>query len=150
MLEEGFWTGELWNRKKNGEIYAEIASIAAVRDDTGRVTHYVNVFADITALKDSQRRLENLAYHDPLTQLPNRALLADRLQQAIAQAKRQRTLLAVCYLDLDGFKQINDTLGHAVGDRLLIAVAERLRTCMRCSDTVARLGGDEFVVLFGD
>lgn len=149
LLEEGFWTGELWNRKKNGEIYAEIASIAAVRDDTGRVTHYVNVFADITALKDSQRRLENLAYHDPLTQLPNRALLADRLQQAIAHAKRQRTLLAVCYLDLDGFKQINDTLGHAVGDRLLIAVAERLRTCMRCSDTVARLGGDEFVVLFG-
>jgi len=149
LIEEGFWTGELWNRKKNGEIYAEIASIAAVRDDIGRVTHYVNVFADITALKDSQHHLENLAYHDPLTQLPNRALLADRLQQAIAQAERQRTLLAVCYLDLDGFKQINDTLGHAVGDRLLIAVAKRLRTCMRCSDTVARLGGDEFVVLFG-
>ena len=114
-----------------------------MRDDTDRVTHYVNVFADITALKDSQHRLENLAYHDLLTQLPNRALLADRLQQAIAQSQRQRTLLAVCYLDLDGFKQINDTLSHAVGDRSLIAVAERLRTYMRCSDTVARLGGDE-------
>ncbi|MDG4554223.1 MAG: PAS domain S-box protein [Candidatus Competibacter sp.] len=149
LIDKGLWTGELWNRKKNGELYAENASISAVRDEAGRVTHYVNVFADITDLKDSQRRLENLAYHDPLTQLPNRALLADRLQLAIAQAERQGTLLAVCYLDLDGFKPVNDTLGHAVGDQLLIAVAGRLRACVRGGDTVARLGGDEFVVLFG-
>ncbi len=149
LIDEGVWTGELWNRKKNGELYAQTASISAVRDEAGRVLHYVNVFADITALKDSQRRLENLAYHDLLTQLPNRALLADRLQLAIAQAERQQTLLAVCYLDLDGFKPVNDTLGHAAGDRLLIAVAGRLRGCVRGGDTVARLGGDEFVVLFG-
>ncbi|MGB5064472.1 MAG: PAS domain S-box protein [Candidatus Competibacter sp.] len=149
LLAEGLWTGELWNRKKNGELYAEATSISAVHDEAGRVTHYVNVFADITALKDNQRHLENLAYHDPLTQLPNRALLADRLQLAIAQAERQHTLLAVCYLDLDGFKPVNDTLGHAVGDQLLIAVAGRLRACVRGGDTVARLGGDEFAVLFG-
>ncbi|QQS53693.1 MAG: PAS domain S-box protein [Candidatus Competibacteraceae bacterium] len=149
LIDKGLWTGELWNRKKNGELYAEMASISAVHDEAGRVTHYVNIFADITELKNSQHRLEKLAYHDPLTQLPNRALLADRLQLAIAQAKRQKTFLAVCYLDLDGFKSVNDTLGHAVGDQLLVAVAERLRTCVRGSDTVSRLGGDEFVVLFG-
>ncbi len=150
LNSDGFWTGEMWNRKKNGEIYAEIASISAVRDDQGQVTHYVNVFADITALKHSQQRLERLAFHDPLTGLPNRALLSDRLSQAIANAERSASLLAVGYLDLDGFKPVNDRLGHAAGDQLLIAVARRLGAELRSSDTLSRLGGDEFVLLLND
>jgi diguanylate cyclase (GGDEF)-like protein/PAS domain S-box-containing protein len=149
LIEVGHWRGEMWNHHKNGQPIATRLTISAVRDDGGAVTHYVGVFSDITALKESEQHLELLAYYDVLTRLPNRALLADRLRLAIARAERQKSLLAICYLDLDGFKPINDLLGHAAGDQLLVAVAERLHRCVRGGDTVARLGGDEFVVLFG-
>lgn len=149
LIETGHWRGEVWNHHKNGQPIATRLTISAVQDNGGAVTHYVGVFSDITALKQSEQRLEFLAYYDLLTQLPNRALLADRLRLAIARAERQKNLLAVCYLDLDGFKPVNDLLGHAAGDQILVAVAERLRRCVRGDDTVARLGGDEFVVLFG-
>ncbi|HRD66753.1 MAG TPA: PAS domain S-box protein [Candidatus Competibacter sp.] len=149
LLETGHWRGEVWNHHKNGQPIATRLTISAVQDNSGAITHYVGVFSDITALKESEQRLEFLAYYDALTRLPNRALLADRLGLAIARTERQKDLLAVCYLDLDGFKPVNDLLGHAAGDQLLVAVAERLRRCVRGDDTVARLGGDEFVVLFG-
>lgn len=149
LLETGHWRGEVWNHHKHGQPITTRLTISAVQDNSGAITHYVGVFSDISELKESERRLEFLAYYDALTRLPNRALLADRLRLAIARAERQKTLLAVCYLDLDGFKSVNDLLGHAAGDQLLNAVAERLRRCVRGDDTVARLGGDEFVVLFG-
>lgn len=148
LHREGVWHGELWNRKKNGELYAQLGNISAVRNEAGETTHYVGLFSDITALKESQRHLEHLAYHDALTQLPNRSLLADRLQMALAQATREFTLTAVAYLDLDGFKPVNDTLGHDAGDLLLIEIARRLQASVRASDTVARLGGDEFALIY--
>ncbi|NTV09297.1 MAG: EAL domain-containing protein [Zoogloea sp.] len=147
LSDAGHWRGELWNRRKSGEVFAAVASISAVRDESGEVTHYVGLLSDITALKQSQQRLEQMAYYDALTQLPNRSLLSDRLHLAIAHARRSGNLLAVCYLDLDGFKPVNDTHGHAAGDRLLVDVAARLTGCVRAADTIARLGGDEFVVL---
>ena len=146
----GFWTGELWNRKQNGELYAELASISVVYDAAGLITHYVNLFSDITPLKKSQRRLEQMAYHDALTQLPNRMLLGDRLRQAMARTRREGGLLAVVYLDLDDFKPINDCFGHTAGDGVLIQVAERLRGCLRGGDTLSRIGGDEFVALISN
>lgn len=147
IAEKGYWHGEIWNRRKNGQIYPEIISISAVYNAESAITHYVGLFADISVLKESQQRLEQMAYYDPLTRLPNRALLADRLQLALSKAQREQRILATCYLDLDGFKPINDTWGHATGDNLLIQVAQRLQNCVRGNDTVARLGGDEFVVL---
>ena len=144
------WRGDIWNRAKDGTPYAQHSSISAVRDSKGHLTHYVGLFSDITEIKTQAEKLEQMAYFDALTGLPNRRLLADRLQQAIAQATRSSQLLAVCYLDLDGFKPINDTWGHAAGDRLLVKAAERLTTAVRAGDTVSRLGGDEFVVLLGD
>lgn len=143
----GHWHGEVWNRKKSGEIFVELLTISAVRDVGGVVSQYVAIFSDITALKEHQQRLEHLAHFDALTQLPNRMLLADRLQLSMAGAVRNHALLAVCYLDLDGFKPVNDQYGHSAGDRLLIEVAQRLKLCVRGGDTVARLGGDEFVLL---
>ncbi|MCC6135486.1 MAG: PAS domain S-box protein [Gammaproteobacteria bacterium] len=150
LSSAGVWTGELWNRKKNGELYAELASISVVRDTTGLITHYVNLFSDITPLKESQRQLEQMAYHDALTQLPNRVLLADRLRQAMARTQREGGLLAVVYLDLDDFKPINDCFGHTAGDRVLIQVAERLNASLRGGDTLSRIGGDEFVALISN
>ncbi|NJM11793.1 MAG: EAL domain-containing protein [Synechococcaceae cyanobacterium SM1_2_3] len=150
LLEQGYWRGELWNRRKDGRMIAELLTIRAARNADGVITHYIGFFSDITASKQSEQRLQQMAYHDALTRLPNRILLFDRLQNAIARTDRRHTLLAVCYLDLDGFKPVNDLLGHTAGDQLLIRVAERLRHCTRESDTVARLGGDEFVVLFAD
>ena len=150
IIERSYWHGELWNRRKNGDIYPESVSISAVHDADGSINYYVGLFADITVLKESQQRLEQMAYYDPLTRLPNRALLADRLQLALAKAQREQRVLAVCYLDLDGFKPINDTWGHAAGDELLIQVAQRLQNRVRGNDTIARLGGDEFVVLLVD
>jgi diguanylate cyclase (GGDEF)-like protein/PAS domain S-box-containing protein len=147
IYEDGFWRGEVWNRKKSGEIFVELLTISAVRDTTQNISHYVAIFSDITLIKEHQQRLEHLAHFDALTQLPNRMLLADRLQLAMAHADRNRRLLAVCYLDLDGFKPVNDTYGHSAGDRLLIEVAQRLKACVRGDDTVARLGGDECVLL---
>jgi len=150
LREDGFWRGEIWNRKKSGELIVEALTISTVRNREGEISHFVGIFSDITLLKQHQQRLEHLAHFDALTQLPNRMLLGDRMQLAMAQAERNGKLLAVCYLDLDGFKPINDAYGHAVGDHLLIEVAQRLKSCLRAGDTVARLGGDEFVLLFGD
>lgn len=150
LCEQGLWHGELWNRRKDGRMIAELMTIWAVKDHDGAITHYIGIFSDITTSKQSERRLQQMAYHDALTRLPNRVLLLDRLQNDIARTDRQDSLLAVCYLDLDGFKPVNDLLGHTAGDQLLINVAERLRHCIRESDTVARLGGDEFVVLIAD
>ncbi len=148
IREAGYWRGEVWNRKKSGEIFVELLTISTVRDRADCITHYVGIFSDITLQKEHQKRLEHLAHFDPLTQLPNRMLLADRLQLAMAQTERNGKLLAVSYLDLDGFKPVNDQHGHAAGDSLLVEVAQRLKACLRAEDTVARLGGDEFVLLF--
>lgn len=147
VKEHGHWSGELWNRKKSGEIYAELLTISAVKNDRGIVSHYVGVSNDITHIKKHQQELEYIGHHDALTGLPNRILLADRMQQAIAHAKREKELLVVCYLDLDGFKPINDTMGHKAGDLVLIEIARRISETLRGEDTVARLGGDEFVIL---
>lgn len=148
MLEQtGRWTGEIWNRKKNGEIYPQILSIGAVRDPEGTVTHYVGVFHDITELKHQEERIIHQAYHDSLTGLPNRRLAMDRIEVSIAHVRRGGTKLAVLILDLDNFKNINDSLGHACGDALLLQVTNRLVAQVREEDTVARLGGDEFLLL---
>jgi len=144
----GYWRGEVWNRKKSGEIFVEQLTISAVRGPLGEVSNFVGIFTDITLIKEHQQRLEHLAHFDALTQLPNRMLLGDRMQLAMAQTERNGKALAVCYLDLDGFKAVNDLYGHATGDRLLVEVAQRLKTCMRGGDTASRLGGDEFVLLF--
>ena len=147
LQEKGNWRGELWNRKKSGEIYAELLSISLIRDAQGQVLHHVGVFTDITNFKNHEKELERIAHYDPLTGLPNRVLLADRMQQALALSSRSQRLLVVGYLDLDGFKQINDSLGHEVGDQVLIEMAQRMKNVLREGDTVARLGGDEFVLL---
>lgn len=147
LRAKGSWRGEIWNRKKDGSIYLEWMSISTVADGTGRPSHYIGTFYDITLLKLHERRLEYVAYFDPLTGVPNRALLADRMNQAIAYARREERLLAVAYLDLDEFKPVNDRLGHEVGDELLVEVAQRIKAALRAGDTVARLGGDEFAVV---
>jgi len=146
VRETGQWQGEVWNRRKNGEIYPEWLTISSVLDNSGAISHYVCVFSDISPIKNSQEQLTQLAHHDPLTGLPNRLLLNARLTHALQYAHRGGRHLAVLFLDLDRFKNINDTLGHSVGDELLQAVAARLLHCVRDGDTVARLGGDEFVV----
>lgn len=150
LEKRGFWRGDLVNRRKDGTRYVQQTSISAVKDAQGRVRNYVGLSSDITALRDSQQKLEQMAYYDALTGLPNRRLLSDRLKLAIAQAARGERLLAICYLDLDGFKPINDQWGHAAGDVLLVDAARRLMNNVRAGDTVSRLGGDEFVVLLGN
>ncbi|MEC9413052.1 MAG: EAL domain-containing protein [Pseudomonadota bacterium] len=147
---EGRWRGEIWNRKKNGEFFAEILTVSAIENDQGEITNYLGLFVDITEIKKTEHLLVNMAHYDALTQLANRTLLSDRLEQAIAIAKRSEKLLAVCFLDLDGFKPVNDEFGHEIGDKLLIAVAERLAQVTRSGDTAARMGGDEFVVLISN
>jgi diguanylate cyclase (GGDEF)-like protein/PAS domain S-box-containing protein len=147
LANTGFWRGEIWNTRKNGEVYPEWLTVSAVRDDQGVVTHYVGVFSDITKAKESQDKLDHLAHHDPLTALPNRLLFHDRLQHAMQQAGRNKQQLAVLFIDLDRFKNVNDTLGHHVGDELLKQVASALEAQLREGDTLARLGGDEFIVL---
>jgi diguanylate cyclase (GGDEF)-like protein/PAS domain S-box-containing protein len=147
LVQTGNWCGEVWNRRKDGSVYAELLTISAVRDPGGQTGHYVGIFADITPQKEHQRELEHIAHYDALTGIPNRVLLADRMNQAIAQTRRAEKLMAVCFLDLDGFKPINDRHGHAMGDRLLVEMAQRMRACLRGGDTVARIGGDEFVLL---
>ena len=147
IAETGSWRGELHNKKNSGERYTQSTVISAVRDARGQVSHYIGMAHDITAARESEQRLLQLAYYDALTGLPNRTLLGDRLHQAIAQSKRSNSGLAVCYLDLDDFKAVNDRLGHKIGDRLLIQVALRLLDNIRSGDTVARIGGDEFVLL---
>jgi two-component system CheB/CheR fusion protein len=150
LMEQGSWQGEIFNRRKNGEVFPEWLTINSVKNDDGVLTNYVSIFSDITAIKSSQRRIEFLATHDELTGLPNRSLLIDRLKHAILKAKRQKEKIAILFIDLDNFKNINDTLGHDVGDILLQQATERLQRCVRDSDTLARLGGDEFVAILTD
>ncbi len=147
LLEEGQWQGEIWNRRKNGESFPEWLSINSIKDQQGRTTAYVAVFYDMTTVKQGEARLEFQAYHDALTGLPNRQLFNDRLERLITNCQREESMLAVMFLDLDKFKDINDTLGHDIGDLLLQEVANCLQECARDADTVARLGGDEFTVL---
>jgi len=150
LTEQGYWSGEIWNRHKNGEFFAEMLTISSIRNADHQITHYVALFTDITALKQHEQQLEYIAHYDVLTDLPNRVLLADRMQQAMARAKRQNRMLAVVFIDLDGFKAVNDCYGHAVGDLLLAAAARRMQSCLRAGDTIARLGGDEFVAVLID
>ncbi len=150
IKRDGWWQGEIWNRRKNGEVYPEWLTVNAVKDEHGVITNYVGIFSDITVIKSSQRRIEYLATHDDLTNLPNRSLFTDRVKHAIARAKRTHTNIVVMFIDLDNFKVINDTMGHDVGDLLLKEASTRLLDCVREEDTVARLGGDEFTVLLED
>jgi diguanylate cyclase (GGDEF)-like protein/PAS domain S-box-containing protein len=150
LADDGLWSGELWNQRKDGTLYLEMLTITSVPDPQNKVSHFVGMFHDITTLKEQQRRLEHFAHYDALTQLPNRVLLADRLQQAISQADRRQSGIAVVYLDLDGFKAINDLHGHSCGDTLLIELAARMKHALRDVDTLARLGGDEFVAVLLD
>lgn len=145
VIQDGFWEGEIWNRCKIGQEFAVLLTISAVKDDSGQVDSYIGLFNDITITKNKQLHLENLAHFDQLTGLPNRLLLMDRLHQAMAQCERNQQILAVAFIDLDGFKLINDENGHAVGDQVLISVAQRLKHALREADTLARLGGDEFI-----
>jgi diguanylate cyclase (GGDEF)-like protein/PAS domain S-box-containing protein len=147
LARTGRWTGEVWNRRKGGEIYPQILSISAVRDGNGAVTHFVGLFHDITEVKLQEERIMHQAYHDGLTGLPNRRLALDRIEGSIAHVRRAGTKLAVLILALDNFKNINDSLGHASGDALLLQVTNRLVAQVREEDTVARLGGDEFLLL---
>ncbi|WP_054763431.1 putative bifunctional diguanylate cyclase/phosphodiesterase [Methylomonas koyamae] len=146
----GYWQGEIWNRRKNGEIYPQMLSIRAVRNENEQVTHYVGVFSDISQLKNAVDRLDYLAHHDPLTSLPNRLLLFARLEHCIELSSRERKSAALLMLDLDRFKDVNDSFGHLAGDELLQQVARRLSSRLRGVDTVTRLGGDEFALLLED
>lgn len=147
IVDEDHWEGELLSRKKNGELNAQWMSINRVLSNDGEVENYVGVFSDITQIKESRERFRYMAQHDPLTDLPNRALFTDRLRHAIQSAERNGEHVALLFMDLDRFKNVNDTLGHPAGDNLLRAVARRLMNVVRESDTVARIGGDEFVVV---
>ena len=147
LANKNQWKGEVWNRRKNGEIFPEILTITGVRGEHKQLTHYVAIFSDISAQKAAEKEIHNLAFYDPLTNLPNRRLMLDRLQQEIAAAKRQMNFGALFFLDLDHFKNLNDSRGHQVGDELLIQVGQRLQSIIRHEDTACRLGGDEFVVM---
>jgi len=150
ISKQGHWSGELWNRNKRGELYAELLTISAVMDERGLPRHFVALFTDITPMKVYQKRLEDLARFDTLTGLANRMSLADRLQLAIAQSDRRQSPLAVVFLDLDGFKQVNDQHGHDTGDAVLVQVSRRMKAVLRDGDTLARMGGDEFVAVLVD
>jgi diguanylate cyclase (GGDEF)-like protein len=146
----GAWQGEIWNRRKNGEAYPSWLSIKAVIGDDGKATHFVGTSTDIAPRKLAEDRIRHLAYYDQLTQLPNRRLMIDRLDQALTGCARHGRHGALMLIDLDDFKSLNDSMGHGVGDNLLIEVARRLQYCVRDGDTVARLGGDEFVIIISD
>lgn len=147
LEESGHWHGEIWSRRKNNETYPALVSVSAVKGSSGTTTHFVGAFSDISMIKDSQEKLEFLANHDPLTNMPNRRLFMERLGHVLIQAYRNPMLLAVLFIDLDHFKTVNDSLGHHIGDLLLQAVAKRMSSVLRDDDTVARLGGDEFTIL---
>ncbi len=150
LCAKGHWRGEISNRAKSGELESEWLTVSAVKNEQGAIINHVWVFSSITHLINLQHQLEYIAHHDTLTGLPNRLLLSDRLELAIAHSERNNDSLAVCYLDLDGFKPVNDRLGHAAGDEVLRVIAHRLKKVVRGNDTVARLGGDEFVILLGN
>lgn len=147
---KGHWYGEVWNRRKTGEVFAEMLTISTVRNAQGQAQHYVALFSDITMTKLHEQQLEHIAHYDTLTNLPNRVLLSDRLSQSMTQAQRRGQKLAVVFLDLDGFKAVNDTHGHEAGDHLLMALAHRMKQALREGDTLARIGGDEFVAVLVD
>ncbi|MGZ8190160.1 MAG: EAL domain-containing protein [Methylococcaceae bacterium] len=147
LTEDKFWQGEIWDRHKNGEIYPKWLTINAVTEPGGQVTNYVAAFTDLTEHKEAKEAIHRLAFYDPLTDLPNRRLLRDRLQLALSSSAHSHHYGAALMVDLDNFKAINDTKGHSIGDQLLIEVAQRLKSCVRQGDTVARLGGDEFVIM---
>jgi diguanylate cyclase (GGDEF)-like protein/PAS domain S-box-containing protein len=145
--ESGRWQGEIWNRRKSGESYLEWLSITAVKSSTGKVENYLAIFSDITLRKQEEQELYELATHDALTGLPNRFFFSERFRHAMVRAKRASRMVGLLYLDLDRFKPVNDALGHKCGDKLLQAVARRLKRSVREEDTIARLGGDEFAVI---
>ncbi len=147
LQSKGFWHGEIWNRRKNGGLFACRTAITAVQSREGNIHRYIGLHADVTEFLRHHEEMEHMAYYDALTQLPNRLLLSDRLSHSLSMADRNKTIVAVCYLDLDTFKPVNDQYGHKAGDLLLIEIAKRLKHCVRAEDTVARLGGDEFVLL---
>jgi diguanylate cyclase (GGDEF)-like protein/PAS domain S-box-containing protein len=150
LHEQAFWQGEIWNRRKSGEFYAAMLSISVVRDNAGQLQNYIGILSDITHIKAHETELTRIANYDTLTGIPNRRLLNDRLEQAIAHSRRGGKPMAVCYLDMDGFKAINDSYGHQVGDQLLIALASSMKDSLRVGDTLARVGGDEFVAVLID
>lgn len=150
LLRTGRWQGEICNRRKNGELYTEWLTLTCLRNNVGRVTHYVGVFSDISERKHAEEEIWHRAHHDLLTGLPNRSLFLVHLEQALVKARRDRTTLAVLFVDLDRVKQVNDTLGHGAGDQLLQEVAHRLRSTLREVDVAARFGGDEFVLFLPD
>lgn len=150
VISNGYWVGEVWNRRKSGEVYAEIETISSVCDSDGHTENFVALFTDITRIKSYQSQLEQIAHYDPLTNLPNRTLLSDRLAQTLLQSQRNKTSVAIVFLDLDGFKAVNDTHGHGVGDKLLITMSSRMKETLREGDTLARFGGDEFVAVLAD
>lgn len=147
LIQTGRWQGQFWNRRQDGQLFATETTISAVKNVAGQTIYYIGLFSDITERKRHQERIEHLALYDPLTDLPNRALAIDRLRQGVAVARRESAFVAICYLDLDDFKPVNDRHGHDAGDRLLGALGKRLLSAVREHDTVARLGGDEFLVV---
>jgi diguanylate cyclase (GGDEF)-like protein/PAS domain S-box-containing protein len=147
IKDTGVWQGEIWNRRKSGEIFPEWLSIGTVKNSHDEIINYIAVFSDITKRKEDEAHIEHLAHYDSLTHLPNRALFADRLKHALVTGTRNQKKTALLFLDLDKFKQVNDTMGHVAGDMLLQSVADRLRSCRRESDTICRQGGDEFMIL---
>jgi diguanylate cyclase (GGDEF)-like protein/PAS domain S-box-containing protein len=150
LYETGQWQGEIWDRRKDGEIFPKWLTVTTIKDKKGKATNYIGIFSDITSIKQTEEQLQYYAHYDMLTRLPNRLLFRDRLKQAMYHAKRNKRMLAILFLDLDRFKNINDTLGHHTGDLLLQKVAERLVNAVRINDTVSRLGGDEFIVILND
>jgi len=150
ISRHGMWEGEIWNRRKNGDVYPQHLNLSVIRDSAGNVLNHIALFSDISLQKKQQDELQRLVHYDALTGLPNRILCIDRLQQAMAQVARHQRKLAVAFMDLDGFKEVNDDYGHDMGDEVLIEIAGRLKAVLRAEDTIARLGGDEFVAIFSD
>lgn len=147
LLEKGMWKGEVWNKRKNGDIFPALVNINAVKDKEGNVQNYVGFFTDLTYMKQYEEELKKAALFDKLTGLPNRTLFYNRLEHAIIQSKRSNEAIALYYIDLDGFKKINDTYGHLVGDQFLIEISKKIHMQLRETDTLARIGGDEFICI---
>lgn len=150
LIEKGHWSGEIWNRRKDGSLYPEWLSISAVKDPSGKITSFVSLFHDISEKKNKEEQLQFLAFHDPLTKLPNRTLLYDRINIGLKNAKRNHKKMAILYMDIDNFKNINDSYGHPFGDEFLCRVKDRIKKVCRETDTFARYGGDEFVIVLND
>ncbi|MCW8838202.1 MAG: EAL domain-containing protein, partial [Thiovulaceae bacterium] len=148
LLEKGYYQNEVWNRNKDGEIFVSIESISSIKHDNGDIKYFISSLHDITAKKDAEERVVHMAHFDPLTDLPNRVLFQDRFKHAIDIAKRNNNKLALAFIDIDGFKNVNDTKGHPIGDKLLVKISKIISNCIRDSDTISRLGGDEFTIIF--